>query len=134
MEMNNKPLRRLILAGDVIGFTIVTLVGFASHGTLTTAGSRIWPIFIPLTASWLLLAAALNLYDLKTVEDPRQLWRPVVGTVFAVPMAAWMRGLWLGSSILPVFITILIGVSALILFIWRSLILAFLLIRRRGHE
>jgi hypothetical protein len=45
-----------------------------------------------------------------------------------------MRGLWLGSSILPIFITVLIGVSALILFIWRSLILAFLLIRRRGHE
>lgn len=134
MEKINNPLRGLILLGDVIGVAIVTLIGFASHGTLTTAGSRVWPTFIPLTASWLLLASAMNLSDQKVVEDPRQLWRPVVGTVYAVPLAAWLRGLWLGSPIQPVFIAVLVGVSALTLFLWRSLLLAFLLIRRRGHE
>jgi len=128
------PLRGLVLAGDVIAIAIVTLAGFTSHAILTTAGSRVWVTFIPLTTSWLLVAALMNLYNPETLSDPRQLWRPVVGTAFAVPMAAWLRGLWLGSPILPVFIAVLIGVSGLVLLIWRSSLLVILFLRRRGNE
>jgi hypothetical protein len=42
--------------------------------------------------------------------------------VLAGPLAAWMRGVLLGNApILPVFVVVLGGVSALALLAWRAL-------------
>lgn len=120
--LNQSNLRRYyLIIGDILTLTIVTVFGFASHGTAGTAGSRMLTTFIPLLAAWLLIAPHLKVYDHDIVLDGRQLWRPFWAMVLAGPMAAWLRGVLLNSPILPVFVVILGGVSALAILTWRGL-------------
>ena len=113
--------RYYLIIGDILTLTIVTVIGFASHGTAGTAGSRMLTTFIPLLVAWLLIAPHLKVYDRDIVLDGRQLWRPFWAMVLAGPMAAWLRGVLLNSPILPVFVIILGGVSALAILAWRGL-------------
>jgi hypothetical protein len=107
------------LAGDVITLALVTLVGFASHNELGSAGARMLTTFIPLVSAWLLVAPHLGAFDQGIVTEMRQLWRPFWAMVLAAPLAGWMRGAWLNAPILPIFVVILGGISALALFVWR---------------
>jgi hypothetical protein len=117
--MMNK--RRLILiCGDVVIFSLVTLLGFSSHQTLGTAGARMLTTFIPLVVGWGLIAPFLGVYDPARVADWRQLWRPFWAMVLAGPMVGWLRGVWLGQAILPVFVLVLGGISALAILTWRA--------------
>ena len=113
--------RYYLIIGDILTLTIVTVFGFASHGTAGTAGSRMLTTFIPLLAAWILIAPHLKVYDRDIALDGRQLWRPFWAMVLAGPMAAWLRGVLLNSPILPVFVVILGGVSALAILTWRGL-------------
>lgn len=108
-----------LIAGDIITLAIVTLIGFASHGTAGTAGTRMLTTFLPLTIAWFLVAPFLKVYLNEIVYDFRQLWRPFWATILAAPMAAFLRGLFLSSPILPLFVVILGGVSALAILLWR---------------
>lgn len=111
----------LLLAGDILALALVTLVGFASHGTLTTAGTRLFTTFVPLVAAWLLVAPALGLFERGRAGDWRQLWRVLWAMLLAAPLAAFLRGVWLNTAIIPVFVLVLGGVSALGVLAWRSL-------------
>lgn len=111
----------LLLIGDIIVLGIVTVVGFASHGTAGTAGTRMLTTFVPLVIAWLLVAPFLGVYNLASVQNVRQLWRPFWAMVLAGPMAAWLRGVLLGAPIQPIFVIVLGGVSALSLLAWRTL-------------
>ena len=111
----------LLIGGDIVALAIVTIVGFASHGTAGSAGIRMLTTFFPLLAAWLLIAPHLKVYDLEVVIDGRQLWRPFWAMILAAPMAAWLRGLILNSPILPLFVIILGGVGALTILAWRGL-------------
>ena len=113
------PRLLVLLAGDVITLALVTLVGFARHNELGTAGARILSTFVPLMIAWLLVAPHLGAFDLQRTTDLRQLWRPFWAMVLAAPFAAWMRGAWLNAPILPIFVVVLGGVSALAVSIWR---------------
>jgi hypothetical protein len=113
------------VAGDIIALALVTIIGFASHGTADTAGSRMLTTFIPLIISWFLVAPHLDVFNLDRAKDARQLWRPPWAMILAGPLAAWIRGAWLGSPILPLFVVILGGVSALSLLAWRTLYVLF---------
>ena len=110
-----------LIIGDIVTFAVVTVAGFASHGTAGTAGSRMMTTFFPLLAGWFLIAPHLNVYDQDTALDWRNLWRPFWAMVLAGPMVAWMRGILLAAPILPLFVIILGGVSALTIFAWRGL-------------
>lgn len=119
---NRSNLQRFVLiAGDIITLAIVTVFGFASHGTAGTAGSRMLTTFIPLVVAWFLVAPFLQVYDNQIPLDGRQLWRPLWAMILASPMAAWLRGLMLSSPILPVFVIILGGVSAVAILVWRGI-------------
>jgi hypothetical protein len=113
----------VLLVGDIITLALVTVLGFSSHRTLETAGTRVLTTFIPLIISWLLVAPFLGAYDLSRAFDARQLWRPFWAMVLASPLAAWMRGAWLNSPILPIFVVVLGGVSAIGMLVWRALFL-----------
>ena len=110
-----------LIIGDVVTFAVVTVAGFASHGTAGTAGSRMLTTFIPLLGGWFLIAPHLNVYDQEAALNWRQLWRPFWAMVLAGPMVAWLRGTLLESPILPLFVVILGGVSALAILAWRGL-------------
>ena len=114
----------LLLIGDVVVLGVVTLAGFASHDTLDTAGTRLWVTFVSLGVAWVVLAFFGGLFTPARVWDARQLWRPFVGMILAAPFAGWMRALWLGRGVEPVFVMVLGGVSALAILAWRAVYLA----------
>lgn len=118
----------VLLAGDVVTISVITILGFVSHGTLATAGMRILATFIPMLVSWFLIGPHLGVYDQSKICIPSQLWRPIWAMVLAAPFASWLRGVWLNSPILPIFVFVLAGVSALGMLLWR---LSYYLIRCR---
>ena len=122
----------ILFAGDALTLAIVTLFGFASHGTLGTAGSRMLTTFVPLMVAWLLLGPHLRVFDITLAVNFQQLWRPFWAMILAAPMAALLRGLWLGAPILPVFVLVLGGIAALALLVWRG-VFWFVLIKV-GHK
>lgn len=111
----------ILIIGDIITLGIVTYIGFASHGTAGTAGSRMLTTFLPLVAAWFLISPHLKVYELQVGSDWRHVWRPFWSMVLAAPMAAWLRGVMLQAPILPLFVIILGGVSAIGILIWRGL-------------
>ena len=110
-----------LVFGDLLTLALVTLFGFATHGTMTTAGMRMLTTFIPLLVAWFLVAPHLGVFDRALAGDWRQLWRPLWAMLLAAPFAAFLRGAWLNSAIMPVFVVVLGGVSALGLLAWRGL-------------
>ncbi len=110
-----------LVIGDALTMALVTAVGFASHGTLGTAGMRMLTTYVPLLVAWFLIAPYLGVYDLEFAGEIRQLWRPFWAMVLAAPFAAWLRGAWLGTAILPIFVVVLGGFSALGILAWRIL-------------
>lgn len=119
--MQNQANRFVLIAGDIITLAVVTVIGFASHGTANTAGARMLTTFIPLVVAWFLVAPFLNVYKSEYVLDGLQLWRPVWAMVLAAPMAAWLRGVMLSSPVMPIFVVILGGASVAGILIWRAL-------------
>ena len=123
--MNSNPkLFRTLLIGDVIVHVIVTVIGFMTHDSLTTAGTRILTTFLPLIASWLLLGIPLGIFDLEFVEQPKALWRPFWAMLLAGPWIAFLRALMLQApAIVPLFVIIMGGTAAIGLLTWRALLL-----------
>ncbi len=78
----------ILIIGDVITLALVTGIGFATHGTLGTAGSRMLTTFVPLLVAWAAVAPFLGVYDPGRAMEPRQLWRPFWAMVLAAPLAS----------------------------------------------
>lgn len=110
-----------LILGDVIVVLLVTVVGFESHNRLSAGMVRMLATFIPVLVSWVLIGVHVGVFDPARAADPRQLWRPLWAMVLAGPFAGWMRGLLLGTSVPPIFVIILGGISALALLAWRTL-------------
>ncbi len=123
----------ILYAGDALSIAALTLIGFATH---REAGMSFFPLmaalFFPLSISWFLLAPWFGLFQVETISDPKQLWRPVLAMSFAVPLATVLRGFILSAPILPIFVAVLVVVSALGIVIWRSLYFAFVVWNRRA--
>lgn len=115
----------LLIVGDIITLVLVTVIGFASHGTLGSAGVRMLTTFFPMVVAWFLVAPVVGLYDLKLISEPRNLWRPVYAMLLAAPFAAWLRGILLNSPILALFVAVLVGFGALAVFLWRVIFYLF---------
>lgn len=108
-----------LVVGDILVLGVVTLTGFASHDELGTAGTRVLTTFVPLVFAWFLISPWLGVFQEEITVNPRQLWRPFWAMVLAGPLAAWIRGAWLQRPIVPIFVVVLGGVSALALLAWR---------------
>ncbi len=111
----------MLVSGDIIFLGLVTIYGFASHNELGSAGLRLLTTFLPLVTAWILLAPHLGVFESRHLSDPRHLWRPFWAMVLAAPLAAWIRGAWLNTPILPIFVVVLGGISALAILSWRTL-------------
>ncbi len=118
-----------LILGDLLAMAVVTLIGFATHGTAELSFlPRIAAVFFPLSVSWFLLASPLGLFKQEIVSNPRELWRPAFAMLFAAPFAAVLRGLILAAPIPPVFVVVFATTSAFGMFLRRGLRL--LLIRK----
>jgi hypothetical protein len=122
--MNAQP-RTILIIGDLIALILVTIWGFATHGELGTAGTRMLTTFVPLSIAWAAVAPFLGLYDPSRAKDLRQIWRVLWAGVLAGPLAAWLRGVWLNAPIIPIFVLVLGGVGAVGILIWRLLYVFF---------
>ncbi|MBT3240944.1 MAG: DUF3054 domain-containing protein [Chloroflexi bacterium] len=126
--MNEKCFSRnqwLLIIGDSITLFVVTLVGFSNHQTLTTAGTRIFSTFIPWIISWFLIAPLLGVFEDKKTTDFKQLWRPVWAMVLASPFAGFLRAIWLGQEMLPLFPVIMGGSAAIGIILFRLFYIYF---------
>ena len=129
----NAPLspgsRWILFLGDFLTLGLVTLTGFATHNELMSAGARMLTTYVPLVAAWLMVGPVLGVYSNNNLRDWRNLWRPFWAMVLAGPMAALLRALILGTTIVPVFVIVLGGIAALAILAWR-LIYWFIISRR----
>lgn len=111
----------ILLVGDILTLALVTVLGFARHEELNTAGVRLLSTFVPLLVAWILVSPHLLVFDAGRAGNARQLWRPFWAMVLAAPLAAFLRGIWLNAPILPVFVIVIGGVSSVALLAWRGL-------------
>jgi hypothetical protein len=122
--------RAVLIAGDLLAYAVITLIGFMSHDEFTgRAIPRMLATYIPFLASWLLVAPWLGLYGLAAGQGSTVLWRVPLAAFLAGPLGAWLRGLALGAPILPVFVMVMVGVSGVVLTLWRTCAWAFYLRR-----
>lgn len=131
--MQAQPSLRLVVicAGDLVALSLVTLIGFATHGELTRLEPRLLTTLIPLVAAWVLIGPWVGVFNQKFALAPLELWRPVLAMLLSAPMAGWLRGLMLGAPVIPVFVLILGATAALGLLIWR--VLFIMGVRWWGH-
>ena len=108
-----------LIVGDILVLALVTLSGFARHGTLGSAGARMLATFIPLLVGWLAVGPLFGLYHLETIWQPAQLWRPFWAGVVCAPLAGVLRGAWLNAPVLPVFVVVLGGITSIAMLAWR---------------
>jgi hypothetical protein len=128
-----KNYRSILILGDVISLSLVTVIGFAAHGQtdlslLPRIMLRMMTTFLPLLTGWFLLAPLLGLFSPEITQNPRQLWRPVYTMLVASPLAALLRALMLGGVVLPIFALVLAANATLGILLWRII---FLFIQRR---
>ena len=114
----------ILILGDIFAIALITFIGFASHGE---AGMSFLPrmgaAFFPLIIAWFILAPALGLFQEQIIVNTKQLWRPVLGMIFAASFAAVLRGLILNAPVIPIFAVVLSATSALGILIWRGIYL-----------
>ena len=114
--------KTVLITGDIIVLALITVIGFASHGeTGLSFLPRMLITFIPLVASWFLIAPWLGLFDARITSKPKMLWRPPLAMLLAAPMTSILRATLLNGIALPLFTLILGGSAALGIFIWRGI-------------
>ena len=112
----------IVGAGDTLAMANLILIGFATHGeTGLSFLPRMSVLFFPLVISWFILAPWLGLFQHEIVSNSKQLWRPALVMLFAVPLAVTLRGLILNAPIIPIFVIVLSATSALGMVVWRGL-------------
>lgn len=111
----------ILIAVDALILLVVTLVGFAFHHTLASSGGRPLSTWLPWTAAWLLVAPYLKAFDEDAIRDFKQVWRPFWAMILASPIAGFLRALWLGNQVIPVFVVAFGGIAALSILAWRLL-------------
>ena len=89
--MNKK---QILVTGDILAILIVTIIGFATHGEANLSYlPRMLAAFVPLIVAWFLITPWLGLFQPGITSNPKQLGRPVLGMIFAGPLAVVLRGL-----------------------------------------
>lgn len=119
--MKRTALKRWAIIGDVIVLASLTLVGFATHGTLGNIGR----VLVTLTAflvAWAAAAPWLASYRDDTIVDVRSVWKPFWAWMLAAPFGAALRALVLDIAITPVFVFVSIAVNGAGLIVWRLLL------------
>jgi hypothetical protein len=121
---------RYLLFGDACVLALITISGFATHGEIERV-FRMLTTFIPLLVAWFFIAPFFGLFSDEFIKEPSQLWRVLWAMIAVAPFATWLRGLWLNTPILPIFVLVILGVSAPTMFLWRGI---YLMLSRRNRQ
>jgi hypothetical protein len=122
-NLRNDQSVRLALIGDIGVFLLATALGFLSHaGESDPSLNRMAATFVPFLIAWVIVAPWLGAYDPDKFQDPKSLWRPFLAALYAAPLGAFGRSLWLGSPVFPLFVIIMGSVAAGLMALWRALL------------
>jgi hypothetical protein len=120
-----------VFLGDIAVYLVATVLGFASHDELSLdAWSRLLATLVPFVLAWFLISPWIVGGMDPNERGPSLLWRPALAAIYAAPLGAWLRGLWIGAPIQVVFVAVMGAVTATLMVVWRAGMLS--LIRRRG--
>lgn len=120
-----------LAAGDILVYLVATVLGFASHRELVpTAWGRFLATLVSFTLAWFLISPWILGRGGPQERWSTRLWRTVLAAVYAAPLGAWLRGLWIGVSVQVVFVAIMAAVTAGLMAVWRAGVLS--LISRSG--
>ena len=123
----------ILWIGDVIALGLVTILGFASHGELGSAGVRMLTTFVPLVFAWIIAAGPGDSLEVRNAVQFSQIWRPVWAMCLAVPLATVFRASLLAfRPISPIFVFVLAGVGVVAILTWR--ILFFVIFRKKKNN
>ncbi len=113
--------RTFLILGDLLALTVITLIGFATHGeTSLSFLPRMLTTLVPLAVSWYLVAPWLGLFDPQVTGEAHWLWRPMLAMLFAGPLAVLLRAILLNTVVIPIFAVVLSVTSALGMLVWRG--------------
>jgi hypothetical protein len=133
MAISRERLKKVLWVGDVIVIGVITLVGFASHGEVLTAGFRMLTTFGPLLLSWILVGFLSESFDLDRSIELKQIWRPGLAMLAAGPLAVVIRAFLLDSRpIIPIFALVVTLTNILGILIWRFIFTR--IAQRKGHH
>lgn len=110
----------LLLAGDGLTLLAVTWIGYASH-RLSILNTRWLLVFLPLLVAWGFTSPWYGVYRPGLRCSPAGAWRAALAMLPAAALGLWLRGLLTGTMIVPVFVGVMMGVSALGMGLWRVL-------------
>lgn len=121
---------RWVIVGDVAVYVVATVLGFASHQELAWS---VWGRFLATLVSFVVAWLLISPWIVEGV-DPNdrgwsRVWRPALAALYAAPLGAWLRGLWIGAAIQIVFVAVMGVVTSALMVLWRAGLLP--LIRRR---
>jgi hypothetical protein len=121
-----------LIVGDALALAVVVAIGFATHREAEAVlSTRYLATYLPFLAAWLAAAAAFGALRPERAAEPRHLWRPAAAALVAAPVGAWLRGLLLGSPVLPIFVAVMAAMMLLALGLWRTALLVALRSRSR---
>ena len=113
--------KRILVVGDVLTLGLVTAIGFITHReTGQSVALRFAAVYVPLAVFWLILAGWFGLFQPEITSAPKQLWRILPVLLCAAPLAALLRAWFLQTSVVPIFVIVLGGTSALGMLVWRG--------------
>jgi len=116
----------ILLFDDAIAFIVITLVGINMHQTDPSLFARLPFTLLPFLATWIFFAATLQLYDPITALAWPQLWRIPVASALTAPTGAVIRAIWLGSSLVPIFVLVMGTAIAVGILVSRSIFILIL--------
>ncbi|MEA3502684.1 MAG: DUF3054 domain-containing protein [Actinomycetota bacterium] len=115
----DRSLLRWAIGGDVVVLTAITIIGFATHHTLDAYWRMSITVLVTLVA-WAVVAPWFDAFSTETLTRPSSVWKILLATVVATPLAAFLRGWFLGIEVSTTFILTGIAFNGLAMVIWRA--------------
>lgn len=115
-----------LIVGDAGCILLATLLGFARHDELQAdAWPRFLATFVSFAAAWAAVAGLGAVYARPSDRRLDRMAAAAATALVAAPLGGVLRAIWLGSSVLPVFVIVMGGVIAFLVVVWRLAFEAF---------
>ena len=124
IRLADRSLLRWTIVGDVVVLVVITILGFATHHTLDAYWRMFVTVLVTLIA-WAVVAPWFDAFSTTTLTRPSSVWKILLATVVATPLAAFFRGWFLGIEVSSTFILTGIAFNGLTMVIWRAALAAY---------
>ncbi len=130
IRLADRSLLSWAIVGDGVVLTIITILGFATHHTLDAYWRMSITVLVTLIA-WAIVAPWFDAFSTTTLTQPSSVWKILLATIVATPLAAFLRGWFLGIEVSSTFVLTGIAFNGLAMVIWRAGLAMYLGKKRR---